>query len=377
MRQEGHKKYKVLAFARESGGAQAIAPVIKELERKGSSVIVFAKDVAEKVFCDHGFRPLYLEGGESCFIEHALLNNWEGEGPDIVVTSAASLPELDMTEKNLWLWARRNCIRSLAVLDQWQNYARRFSSYLTTDFAFMPDICCVMDEIARLGMIEDGFPAERIVITGQPAFDSLVERTSADTKAELELKRAMGMDNGRPTVVFIGEALRRHLGDEYGYDEYRVLNYLVDIIKDMDERPNLIIKKHPQNIDEDFDLDVISRAATQIVVRIVGVEHPAKRVVLASDVVVGMSSVLLVESILLGQITVSLEIGAIVFNKCFPVHIGAIPLIIEKEKARLILHDLISNPQMRADWMKRQSVLAHLPGAAKRVAQVALDKLRN
>ncbi len=376
MNQERRITCRVLTFARESGGAQAIAPVIKELQNKGASILVLAKDVAEKIFMQHGFSSLYLEDGESCFIDPLLAQQWGVQSPDIVLTSAASLPELDMTEKNLWRWARRQGIPSVAVLDQWQNYARRFSSCLTSDLAFLPDMCCVMDQFACSGMLAEGFPPERLVITGQPAFDILFGKMTAETESAGELKQKLGMDNGRPTLVFIGEAIREHLAGQYGYDECASLNHLLDILEEMEERPNLIIKKHPQNVDEDFDLDAVNRASERMVVKIVGMELPSKMVVLAADIVVGMSSVLLVESILMGKITVSVEIDAKVFNKCFPVHIGAIPLIVTKEKARSVLRDLISKPEKRAEWLATQSLLAHFPGAAHRVADVVLSMLQ-
>jgi len=375
--QESRITCRVLAFARESGGAQAIAPVIKELQNRGASILVLAKDVAEKIFMQHGLSSLYLEDGESCFIDPLLSQQWGLQSPDIVLTSAASLPELDMTEKNLWRWALHQGIPSVAVLDQWQNYARRFSSCLTSDMAFLPEMCCVMDKFACSGMLAESFPPERLVITGQPAFDILCGTMTAEAESAVELKRNMGMDNGRPTLVFIGEAIGRHLGGAYGYDESAILNHLLDILKEMEESPNLIIKKHPQNVDEDFDLDAVKRASERMVVKIVGMEHPSKPVVLSADIVVGMSSVLLVESILLGKITVSLEIGAKVFNKCFPVHIGSIPLIVTKEKARSELRDLILKPEKRAEWLAAQSQLAHLPGAAQRVADVVLRMLQH
>ncbi len=368
---------RVLAFAREAGGAQAIAPVINCLQGAGAAVIVTAKDVGKAVFEGHGFTPLYLEAGTSRYIEPLLWNAWNCRVPDVVLTSAASLPELDVTEKHLWQWARSKGIPSVAVLDQWQNYAKRFSSPGTSDLAYLPDICCVMDEIAKRGMVEEGVPSACLKVTGQPAFDQLADAAKAEIDAALALKRELEMDNGRPTLVFIGEALQEHWLVEYGYDERTCLNCLLEIIKDLPERPNLIVKKHPQNVDEDFDLEVIRRLSERLVIRIIGMEHPARRVVLAADVVVGMSSVLLVESILLGKITVSMEIGARVFNKCFPVDIGAIPLLIEKERARSAVSNLVSNPASRAEWRSVQSKLKHIPGAAQRVSELVLTRSRS
>lgn len=367
---------RILAFAREAGGAQAIAPVIKDLLIRGARVIVTAKDVGEKVFETHGLTPAYLEDGDSCYIAPLLSKEWGRMEPDLVLTSATSLPELDMTEKNLWRWARNKGIASVAVLDQWQNYAKRFSSPGTTDLAYLPDMCCVMDEIARRGMIEEGFPPERLTITGQPAFDELAGAAQVEADAALALKRGLGMDNGRPTLVFVSEALREHWRSEYGYDERTCLNDLLEIIEALRERPNLIVKKHPQNVDEDFDLGAIKRVSDRFVVRIVGMEQPARRVVLASDIVVGMSSVLLVESMLLGKTTISIEIGAKVFDKCFPVAIGAIPSIIKKEAARLAIGRLISSLEYRTEWMTRQSMLRHLPGAAQRVSALVLARAK-
>lgn len=363
--------YRVLAFAREAGGAQAIAPVVKELQAAGAIVLVTAKDVGLRAFAEHGFAPRYLEDGDDTYLAPLLGEVWGGQMPDIVLTSAASLAELDMTEKHLWLWARDKKIRSVAVLDQWQNYARRFSSSGSSDLAFLPDMCCVMDAVAERGMVAEGFPAERLAVTGQPAFDALAA-AGAETGQALALKQQLGMDNARPTLVFVGEALREHWGKEYGYDERSCLNALLDILEAMPQRPNLIVKKHPQNVDEDFDLERIKLVADTLLVRIVGMEQPANRVILAADIVVGMSSVLLVESVLLGKISVSIEIGAKVATKCFPVEVGAIPPITDEQQARLDITRLIADKDFAAAWLTRQSLLQHRAGAARRVAALVL-----
>ena len=157
---------KVLAFAREAGGAAAIAPALQELLGH-ASVVILAKDYAHEVFHRAGLRTVTFTECSDAALSRVLAEHWAGQLPEAVFTSATSLPQLDMTEKHLWRWARQQRIPSVAVLDQWQNYAARFSGLGPEEhLAYLPDWIAAMDERAKHGLVAEGLPAERVVVTG-------------------------------------------------------------------------------------------------------------------------------------------------------------------------------------------------------------------
>lgn len=171
---------KILAFAREAGGAEAIAPVLQLLLETANELLICGKDFGLNIFEKHHLKTIELPSGDDQSLQKILGNYWEGRPPDMIFTSATSLPQLDMTEKHLWKWGERNGVLSVAVLDQWQNYAMRFSGTNPVEkLKYLPTVCCVMDDLAKEGMIREGFPPDRISVTGQPAFDSLSTELSS------------------------------------------------------------------------------------------------------------------------------------------------------------------------------------------------------
>ncbi len=366
----GNKR--ILAFAREAGGAAAIAPVIALLKSAGADVAVCSKDAGVQVFERWGQRPIPLAEGSGGAVTQIFAKAWGGALPDCVFTSATSLPQLDMTEKHLWQWAGENDVPSVAVLDQWQNYGLRFSGTEKKDYLkYLPDVCCVMDEIAKTGMERDGFPAERIAITGQPAFDAIAAEAKPLPPGEkAALLAQLGFQSDRPLVMFVGEPIRLDFNTTYGYDECSTLRALLEILGERPVRPNLLVKKHPANTDDDYVGCGTEEYHDRMNIRIVGTEFPPRPLARAADVVVGMASILLTESILLERPTMSFQPDAQVLDKCFPATVGALPLITARKDARTALYGLLDDPAYRADWMARQGTIRHLHGAAHRVVDI-------
>ncbi len=366
---------RILAFAREAGGAAAIAPVLVEL-RKHAQLLVLAKDHAEKVFRDAGVVPVPLPKFSDASLQEILETRLGGELPDVVFTSATSLPQLDMTEKYLWEWARARRVRSVAVLDQWQNYALRFSGPGPGErLRYLPDLVAVMDEHAKEGMIAAGIPGERIVVTGQPAFDKLarIRELYAPEDSEL-LRRTIGVAPDARLICFVAEAFQRDFGEQLGYTEQSVLRELIQVcgrVHSESKLPlHLAVKLHPRNDPGEFAWLQKYPATPGLQVTLHWTEQPPIPLVMASDVVVGMTSVLLVESILLGRPTVSFQPGAREREGLIATVIGAIPLLEDRDACFDVLRGLLQDPEFRSRYLARQSRLGADGEATVRVAEL-------
>jgi len=359
----------VLAFAREAGGVKAIAPVLRLIQSSGSPCIVCSKGAGVTVFENHGLDVKLIDSFSDFEIEGVLSERWgEGVYPTILLTSASSLPYIDMTEKEAWHWAERHGITSTAVLDQWQNYAIRFSGQHEDErLAYQPDICCVMDDIARHGMIQDGFPEERIVVTGQPAFDSLLEFGAGFSKGDQAfLRKSLHIEQGRDIVLFCSEALSGSLGGVYGYDEKRVLTALLEILSAHPDSIHLLVKLHPENVYSDIS-DVIEKYGSALPISIIKPGLSAWPYVMISDMVVGMSSILLIESVLLKRKAISIQLNAKLIDKCLAVNVGALPLIVDFEHAKNAVLLLLSDEQYSDHWLRTQSLLDFNYGSTEKV----------
>jgi|GEM_PF-808064 len=346
---------KVLCFSREAGGAAAVAPVCHALKQDGWPLLLLAKGPALTGFPDRGLDCQEVDGFNSAEIE-ALCRKHLGGLPDVLFTSATSLPSLDLTERLLWRWASEHKIPSAALIDQWQNYAIRFSGVEPSErLAYLPDRILVMDEMAAQEADDDGLPSERLEVTGQPGFDAIIHEHQA-LAAETGLRARFGLPEDATIVTFAAEALRQDFGDSLGYDEQSVLTFVGNVLNDLAPRLGkllLAVKLHPQNRLENF-----TWAETHwpnIAVRLFARDITPRQIIAASDFVVGMSSVMLVEAILAGLPTMAFELEARREPQCIASRAGAIPHLPDREQARAALEKLLTTPAFRAEYLARQA----------------------
>lgn len=348
---------KILAFSREAGGARAVAPVCHAMIKEGWNVLLLAKDHSLNIFRDQGLECTDFPNFDPDNLLK-LVNKRFGSFPDIVVTSATSLPTIDMTEKYLWRWGNTNCIPTVGILDQWQNYALRFSGPGDKErLAYLPDHVFVMDDIAKMDMIKDGIPEERIIITGQPAFSGIVDEHKACLLRTGEIKKRFEIPDGFTVVTFAAESLKKNFGGELGYDEQSTLRFVGDALKGIcrateDLKIYLIIKLHPENVYEEFEWAV--QEWPSIGKRIIGKELSPRETIAISDVMIGMTSIMLIEAILADKPTISLQINSSRPSQLVVTKTGAIPFITTRDAASAILNRLLTSEEARKEYLKRQ-----------------------
>ena len=346
---------KVCCISREPGGAEAIALTVKS--RPSEEYLLIGKDYACSVYDKHRLDYKQYEGNTqedlSCFLEK-LGENSIGA----FLTSATSLPEQDMTEKYTWQWARQNNIPSVAILDQWQNYRGRFSGpEMSQVLQYLPTVICAMDESAKRGLVLDGIPEERIKITGQPSL-ARMRRCMLDGshKERQAIRKQLHCGEDSLLMVFISEPFTASMGQEIGFTEISILDELLSYLSDrlwMDEKKGkasslqLIIKLHPKNRLDIF-IPIEKRYKNiwgKLKIIVLKDEIGKDQLLQASDMVVGMCSIMLMEAVALGKTVVSLQIGAKRRDWCEAVNQGIIPFIATSEDKTRLLDSLLDNEQ--------------------------------
>jgi hypothetical protein len=372
---------RVLAFACQAGAGDAVGPVVAELRRRGADCLLLSKDAASASFARQGLDAADLPVFSDEEVGRRCVARW-GSLPDVVFTSATSLPSIDMTERYLWRWASGRRVPSAGLVDQWQNYALRFSGVAAAErLAYLPDIVLLMDDLAVEEAVADGLPRERLRVSGQPAFDArpvLSDRAVDPIRAEREI-------DGRTLVVaFIAESLKKDFGTSLGYDEDSVLAFLsgvlIEAVKaDPALRVHLIVKLHPENERHAFDRLL---ADLPVPATVIAREHDAKTVISAADLVVGIASIVLIHAIVMGKPTVSLELDAAGPPMLVATRVGAVPFLRDRAAARTDLLSLLGDPAARARRVERQRgwtltsgisvprVLAHLQSLISEKAHV-------
>jgi predicted glycosyltransferase len=313
----------ILFFSCEPGGAEVLIPVIKLVVKETShKVIVLGYGLGAERFARKDIE--YIEIGRIGKNDPTIMNTY---WPDLVITSATSLPERDMSEKYLWHNARLAGIPTIAFLDQWQNYAVRFSGTVESErLAYLPDYINCINEIGEREMIEEGFDPHGLVKFGQPYLSSLINDAKLiDTH---EIKNRLEIAPGQRVVLFASEAIQEHYGHSRGYDQYDALRLFLELMLNATQETVLLIKLHPKDTPEEYER-ILSEYPT-LRSRVVKNELSSIESIQISDEVYGMTSIMLIEAYILGKKTTSLQPGLVGEDSCVLSRYGVIPTITSK-----------------------------------------------
>jgi len=309
---------RVLFFSCEPGGAEVLIPVVRLLQERNFDVEVAAYGHGYDRFCAKGVTCREVEpvGADDT---HLLA----GTRPDLLITSAASLPDRDQSERRLWLGARQYSVPSLAFLDQWQNYSARFSGVSPdSHLAYLPDFISCIDEVGRREMIAEGFPQERLRAFGQPYLSDLTNQmaltSGADARKKLEL------DADEPVLLFASEAIAQHFGRIRGYDQHDALELFFSLLSAGAWTGRPVVKLHPKESLEQY-IALLKRYAVLRPVFVTNELTPVECLAVASRVF-GMTSVMLVEAFVLGLPVLSLQPGLVGDDPLVLSRLGIIPL---------------------------------------------------
>src|SRR5574344_1028646 len=127
---------KIMFYANDPGGANAIKPLLNPLEGE-NDIFIYGNNSALKIL------PNCKEYNK----------NMKKIMPDIVITGTSAN---EFTEKIIWEESKKLDIKTIAILDHWCNYGVRFSKYGLNEIEkfdkkcdFLPDYIIVMDNFAK------------------------------------------------------------------------------------------------------------------------------------------------------------------------------------------------------------------------------------
>lgn len=296
----------VLAAAQDTGGANCIAPVISCLRQTaGVGVQVVASGKASDVFArahvSHEAVRTAATTQES--YDRAARDLIANHQPDAVLTGTSWGPSID---RGLASAARERHVPCVAVLDMWSYYRHRFEEPETRSLAYLPDRLAVMDGLAAEEAEAAGLPPERLVVTGQPYLEALPSRLDADAvSARAQALREAWLAQVRIAepafvVLFVAEPLLRDLGaselHRRGYTEGDALEGVIVAAEGAAQARGVaglvVLRPHPEVPADQLVLGPLARERALPVAD----DGEPWSAVLASDVVVGMTSMLLLEA---------------------------------------------------------------------------------
>ncbi|MBI2309906.1 hypothetical protein HYU89_03320 [Candidatus Collierbacteria bacterium] len=285
---------KVLFFSRDPGGANCIIPVFKRLAaQKTITPILWGKDYS---IIRYGEEKLKYKD-ISYLNTFQVISFLQSKQVKFILTGTSYG---DYSEQKLWKLARKLHIPTAAIVDQWLNYRLRFTSLAGR--IITPDKILVLDNFARKEMIGEGFQKAQLLVVGHPSFDLLGEMVGWDKKNVIR---------HRLSILFICDAIEQAVHVNFGYTEKTIITELLTAFESVNysDKIDLVIKLHPKN-----DLDAMRMFIKRVSLpKLVSISltktTPLHKLILISDLVIGMYSMGLVEAYLLGKPVMSVQIG--------------------------------------------------------------------
>jgi hypothetical protein len=361
----------VLALAGDAGGAAAMTPVLKALLEDGRATLqIFAYRQAATLWRKEG---LAFDSLDERISTEAISKILASRKPSLLF-AGTSVNGVDL-EKKFINAARQFSIPSLSLLDFWSNYRPRFADS-SGNLTHLPDRIAIMDKQAMTEMMAQGFERERLVVTGQPALDNLgVYRESFGPDRRKSLRLGLGVEESAVLVSFYSQPFSTfNPGPDDprypGYDEHITLGLLLAALErvsgDLGKKIHLVVRPHPREEPEKF------QARAGLVPLTVSTHGDVRDLALASDLVVGMTTMLLVEAVYLGCRTLSFQPGLKVADPLPTTRNGLTRAVYDAGTIDVALKEMLLAPETPA---KMRGVTASDPQttATQRLAGLIFD----
>lgn len=221
---------------------------------------------------------------------------------DIFISGASPSSEIDY---NIWKFARKMSKKSICILDAIKDYEDRFKK---NNRYFFSDFICVMnkDDKGILSGLDTG--KSKVVVTGSPYLSNIHKFCIAEDEKNAIRKNMLV--EGKRVITFCTEYMvKMNEKERYGYDEMDILRDIVQYIEGRGkDKFKLFIKLHP-NDSASFYEDFVSGIDRKVDCELIA-NDPGYRILQISDIVVGMTSIILAEASILGLNIVSYQPAA-------------------------------------------------------------------
>ncbi len=348
----------------DAGGAEALVPVLEGMAASGTLAGVVAGPPAAAVL---GRAGLPFTAAADVAANRAA--DWlEAAGATGLVTSTSWGD--NPIELGFLAAAKTRQIPTAAVIDFWSNYRSRFVT--AGGDLVLPDWILVPDEIAAAEAAADGLPAERLVPAGNPHYERLLDRSlefSPDRR--MAFRESVGVPRKATLVVFASQPIRDLYGRSIGYTEDEVLADVGDALEQAMEwlghRAVLAVRSHPR------DQGPLPLSSTgHVTVRSGNGDDPLSWI-MAADLVVGMTSALLVQAALLGGRVLSVQPGLVGVDRLPTNRLGLSDGVYDRETIAVALYRSLARSAHLGSGRALQRLRSAAAGATLRVTTLAAD----
>ncbi len=367
----------ILIYVEDPGAANYVAGLLEAVDRRGC--------VAELYAAGSGATHLRSLGTpfEQVSTDDAVATLLDRVPPRVVAVGTSE--DVDTPAFDLIAEARRRGLVSVGLVDGPSNADHRFRGRSQEPLAHAPDWILVADAAVREQFVTLGASPDRILTVGHPRYDTVLalgHRLLTIDRPSLRNRYFPDASPDRPVLVFLTELSdgvnpdRYHRtpdytlqgrGDVDGRTEI-VLEEVLDAVRDLAPRPYVVLRLHPKNTAADFapwlgEIDLLHHG---------GPADSLLESLYAADLVVGLTTILMMEAALLGRPTLSVVPRPSEASWLPSIGLGLTPCVTEREVLRARLPDMLAD-----GWAPRSAVADVVEtGAAERVAGVLCDLAR-
>lgn len=315
---------KVLLFSRDPGGANTIAPLYKKLMEKGYDVKLYGKDVALDKYNQYGLKGMDINIRLGSISQNGVYKFLLQEAPDFLITGTSAD---DFTEKYLWKSAEELKIPCFAILDQWINYGLRFSKFGVSELKeyekkkehiYLPSKILVMDNYAKEQIIKEGIGEDKVLISGHPYFDYLINKKETITDKVIEdFRYSIGLNEDDYIIIYASEPISETYNESdnsehyWGYSERTIFKEFISVLNKVAQKSSkkikLIIRLHPKEKENNYN-DLIDNINNNISI-LIDKKLDGFKLMCASNLICGMSSMFLIEGAVLEKSIISMQMG--------------------------------------------------------------------
>ena len=310
---------KLFTTSYHTGGTNSLVPVLEKMyEEKKVDIIslphlvsidtFIKKDLPYNTIADYKLNDVSIDSMKKIL---------EYEKPDLLLTGTSFQNPIKnervIIEHSMTLAARELGIPSVAVLDFWNNYKKRFDDLFTGEsLKYMPDELAVMDQFAVEDMVKLGFSRDSLIVTGNPHFDTLKQKSMTNEEKE-KVREDLGI-NFKTFGFYAGADGFKDDSEKFGFWDLDNLKIMSEKLEKINTNTNnefgIVAKVHPRMPDADYDeLRTIADDNASLILIEKQMKYDPQKLVLASDITFTPYSTLGAESVFMGKPVISLQPG--------------------------------------------------------------------
>ena len=344
----------------QAGGANALYPLIRQLFELEFKIVIVGREPACHVLRKRGIACKCYS--DLCSDQRSLLDELKKFflkiKPDLLITDTIDLlrTEDGYVCRYLWQWAKESDTFSIAYMDCWWGYDKRFLIADEKRPSVMPGTIATIDRMAKSDMVASGYDQNKIVVLGNPWFEHL-KTFNADQSDIRELKQELNLRPDSFLILFISQPIEKTFkgNQKYGFTEKNTLSALIDALnrfpRNIRKKITLVSLLHPEENDTILQSVILKkRADFDIFIK----KKDQHKLIKASNLVTGMFSMLLAEAVILNRPVISIQLNLkreeiLVTNK-----IGATKSVITIKDLQSNLHSAVNSELFRNNILKQQ-----------------------